>query len=128
MRDLMALQRLTKVNRVTLAVACDPQLVPHLPSLGVQHVDNFLNANLTRVYVERGLEVPENLYERIPSGEDLEVVSIKGNTEELPGLVVDPDPYAGVKFYKDWHAIPETMPLTQKAPPKNGEPLMSPFL
>lgn len=128
LRDLMTLQRLTRVNRLTLLVSCDPQLVPHLSSLGAQHVDNFLNANLTRVYVERGYDVPPDLYERIPQGADLEVISIKGNTEEMPGLVVDSDPYAGVKFYKDWHFIPETLPLSQKAPPKNGEPLMSPFL
>lgn len=128
LRDLLALERVARVNHTTLVVGCDEQLKPHLSSLDCVWSDNLLNTNLVRAYVETGESVPDDVLSRVPEGADLEVVSLNHNTESMPGLVVDIDPYANIKFYKDWHPIRESMPLTQKAPPKNGEPLMSPFL
>lgn len=128
MRDMMALQRVTRTNRVQLIVACDPLLVPKMAAIGVQTVDNFLNPNLVRIYVPKGYDAPDDVWARVPEDSDVEVISLLGEEIAPPGISVDKDPYAGVKFYQSWRPIPPTMPLDQAPPPKVGEPMFSPFL
>lgn len=126
LRDLLALQRVARSQRATLLVACDPQLAPQATAMGVSVTDNFLAPDLSRVYVEDPNTMSDDLHQRLLP--DTEMVVLHGNADPLRPLVIEDDPYAGVKFYKDWHTIRETMPLNQKPPPSNGEPLMSPFL
>lgn len=127
LRDVLDLQRLCRTNRVQLIVASDSLLAPKVRALGVEHLDSLVDADLARVYVAPGTSVEPELNDRLPS-DNLEYVNLEGITPPPSSLVIETDPYAGVDFYKDWHRIPETMPLDQKPPPQNGEPLMSPFL
>lgn len=127
-RDVLALQRLTKVNRVTLVVAADEQLHSKLVAIGVQPVTNFLEPDMVRVYLADGDTITDEIADRIPEDVQYEVVTLHG-TEKMPQLEVDPDPYAGIEFYKDWRPITETMPLDSPAPPPhNPEPIPSPLL
>lgn len=131
MRDVLALQSRASKSRTTLVVACDAILRSHITSLGVQATEDFTNPDMCRVYVVNGIDIPEDLYPRLPDNVEPMVVSLTGEAIPQNQLTVEEDPYAGVEFFKDGIRIPETMPLDK--PPPNGhrkgeEPPYSPYL
>ncbi len=133
LRDIMSIQRLAQSRKVTLVVYCDELLRANVASLGIQVTDDVTNANMVNVYVMNGMDIPQDIMDRVPEGCDLKVYSLFGDakrerTLQAPGE----DPYSGVEFYSDAIPINETMPL-EKGPPinphvKHPEPMYSPWL
>jgi hypothetical protein len=133
LRDIMSIQRLAQSRKVDLLVFCDPVLRGQVESLGVQTTDDATNPSMVNVYVMNGLDIPEDIVNRLPEGCEPKVYNLFGDgpperTLQMP----DEDPYAGVKFYSDAVPINETMPL-EKGPNmnpniKHPEPIYSPWL
>lgn len=129
LRDLLSYQRLALRTRTQLLVACDEELKPKISELGFTWVEGFLNCTEARVYVAEGDSVTPEVEERIPECLDISTILVSPRAETKP-LVVDKDPYAGIKFFKDWKSIPPTLNPEQSPPTntKNVEPRMSPFI
>jgi hypothetical protein len=133
LRDVMSIQRLANGRRVQLVVFCDDMLRANVESLGIKTTDDATNPSMVCVYVMNGMDIPEEIMERLPEGCDPVVYSLFGDTPPPSQLQMpDKDPYAGVKFYDDSVPINETMPL-DKGPNmnpniKHPEPVYSPWL
>jgi hypothetical protein len=125
LRDVLALQRLAVSSNTQLLVACDQVL-------GVKTTDDFNDPGICKVYLLNDLEIPADLLPRLPRNIEAEVVSLYGQAVAPNELVIEEDPYAGVKLYDGVTRINETMPLDKKAPPHAPgqwlEPLYSPYL
>lgn len=129
LRDCLAIQRLAKVNRANFIVACDQDVHPTLEAMGIPVTSDFVNPNMVRAYLVNS-DMTEELDARLPECEDLELINLNplpmNNTSDNPPGVSDP--YAGVKLFVDWKAIPETMPLTKQPPKGPADPMWSPWL
>lgn len=135
LRDIMSIQRLAQGRRVDLVVFCDQQLRANVESLGIKTTDDATNPQMVCVYVMNGLDIPEEIVERLPEGCEPKVYSLYGEAKPQSELQVPKpgeDPYAGVKFYNDAVPINETMPLDQRPiinpNVKHPEPVYSPWL
>lgn len=128
LRDSLAIQRLAKANRADFVIACDPELHHTLSAMGIPVTSDFVSPNMVRAYLMRD-DLTDDLTDRLPECEDTELITLTpmpalgdGHSEQTV------DPYAGVRLFKDWKAIPETLPL-DKAPPKGpSDPMWSPWL
>jgi len=88
---------------------------------------------MVRVYLANG-EITDDIQERIPECDDVDYITLVSPTPVFDDTSADApdanqvDPYAGLKLFKDWKSIPETLPLS-KAPPKGpSDPMFSPWL
>lgn len=136
-RDVMAVAKLAQVNSVKLQVAVDPSF-GQLSNFGlaVQQMENMVDCELYRVYVDHSTqiegeeEVEAASLTLLPEVEcEYEIVEI--NKPSSGGnLIVEKDPYAGTKMFKDWCIIPPTLSLDKPAPQwrSNPEPMYSPYL
>jgi len=132
LRDVMSIQRLCSSRRVDLLVCCDANLRANVESLGVKTTDDATNPQMVCVYVMNGLDIPDDIVDRLPEGAEPKVYSLYGDAKPQSTLQLPAeDPYSGVKFYNDSVPINETMPL-DKAPPNphvhHPEPSYSPWL
>lgn len=133
LRDIMSIQRLANGRRVDLVVCCDQMLRANVESLGIKTTDDATNPSMVCVYVMNGMDIPDDIVERLPEGVEPKVYSLFGDAKPPSTLQMpDKDPYAGVKFYNDAVPINETMPL-EKGPNmnpniKHPEPVYSPWL
>lgn len=127
-RDCLAIQRLARVNNTQFVIACDEGLHANLKAMGVDVTKDYVQPNMVRAYLIND-DLTDDLQKRLPECEDTEIITVT----PLPAhnddhINQDLDPYAGVKLFKDWKAIPETLPL-EKAPPKGpSDPMWSPWL
>ena len=136
MRDILTVNKMARAENVVLQVAVDPTFTQALQLVtGVSRVDDMSGCKLYRIYVDRSLaldaDVDMDHTGMIPEeGEhDHEVIEINRPGNIRP-LIVEKDPYAGVKFFKNWYHIPPTIDLNKPAPkfPKGDEPMYSPYL
>lgn len=133
LRDVMSIQRLASARRTDLVVFCDPVLRANIQSLGIQTTEDPLNPSMVCVYVMNGMDIPDDIMDRLPEGCEPKVYSLFGDAAPQRTLQApEKDPYAGLKFYDDSVRINETMPL-EKGPNmnpniKHPEPVYSPWL
>lgn len=117
--DVLAIQRLSVVNRVPFVVATDAELIPALRGIGVLSTDNFLRPHLTRVYLMNTEDIPSSLADRISDLDtELDFVNINMQRVEVPTGESEytTDPYAGIIMPKFSQTIPETLPIDRPAP------------
>lgn len=129
-RDLLSLQRLAQANRCVLEVGCDEELDDKVKALGLTPVRGMTTPDSAFVYCV-GDSLPPELEGKLPENEgcQLDIKFLTPNQLPAPGLVVEPDPYAGVWIPEERQSIPETMPIDRPAPRgKPGEPPLIPFL
>lgn len=132
LKDCLAVQRLAKVNRTEFVIACDADIHPVLTAMGIPVTLDFVNPNIVRVYLVNSLMTDE-LNDRLLECEDTELIDIASPVlptaeEETINNPQVTDPYAGVKLFVDWKAIPETMPLSKSPPKGPADPMWSPWL
>lgn len=134
MRDILTIDRMARTQKVRLQVSVDSTFTTALQTItGVSRVDSMSGCELYRIYVDRSLElegvVGEDYLELAPADGEHEVIEINRPSHLRP-LVVEKDPYAGVKLFKNWFHIPPTIDLDKPAPkfPKGEEPNYSPYL
>jgi hypothetical protein len=133
LRDIMSLQRLASGRRVDLVVFCDQILRGNVESLGIKTTDDATDPSMVCVYVMNGMDIPQDIFDRLPEGVQPKVYSLFGDAVPPSNLQLpDEDPYAGVKFYNDAVPINETMPLDKRPTinphVKHPEPVYSPWL
>lgn len=127
-RDALSLQRVTAIAKTQLIVVCDGLAKANLIAMGVEVSNDWTKPDMCLVYVVKGLDIPDELHDRIPIDVEPRVISLYGLAPPAPRLIVEDDPYAGVKFHKTFTRIPETMPLGKQPPKGKSEPLWGPFL
>lgn len=125
-RDVLTVQRLCKSKKSEFVVACDEILSKQLNSMGVVTTPDFLNSNDFRCYTLTTFS--NTLKDRILDGVPCEFITVEP-VKDPKGLIVEKDPYAGVKFPTLVKRIPNTMDLDKPAPSsKTGEPVWNPFI
>jgi hypothetical protein len=128
LRDCLAIQRLARVNRSRFIIASDQEMHPMLKAMGIAVTTNLLDPSMVRAYLVKD-ELTAELQARLPNCEDTEVITVTPMpTAGDEHSEINIDPYAGVKLFKDWVTIPETMPLTKSPPKGPSDPMWSPFL
>jgi hypothetical protein len=131
LKDALGVQRLARVNRADYVIACDVEAHAKLSAMGISVTEDLTNPDMVRCYMfeeDFSSDVSAALRERLPECDSTEFITVALKPLEVVHSPIDSDPYAGVKFYKDWHTIPETLPLTKKPPQGPPNPMWSPFL
>jgi hypothetical protein len=127
-RDVLAMQRLARQQRCALLVACDQLARANVEAVGAKAVDDFNTPDVCMVYLVNGKDMPPEIIDRLPPEVEPIVVSLFGDAQPNGQLVIEKDPYAGVKLYEGVRRINETMPLDKRPPKGDSEPIWSPYL
>jgi hypothetical protein len=127
-RDVLSLQRFARANRAELVVACDSLIRANITSMGVQVTDDFNDPKMCCVYLVNGTDIPPEVLVRLPPDIEPQIISLFGDAVPPTNLVIEEDPYAGVKLYEGVTRINETMPLDKRPPKGDSEPIYSPYL
>lgn len=127
--DMLTLQRFFRQRRIELFVACQPELLPALSALGINHAQDFANSDTCRIYIGQGREITEPLYNAIPQDCGYDVCYLDPQDNKMPGLVHDDkDPYGKFPLPYPGKPIPPTMQPKYYRPKMITEPLLAPFL